>query len=914
MRSKTKLGRILLSGASFAALGALSPAFAQDAPADDGVSDEIVVTATGRTAAIQDVPIAVTALSGDQMEASGVEDLRDITQLAPSFSMDTGQSLASTTARVRGIGTGGDNVGFEAAVGIFIDGVYRARAGAALSDLPELERVEVLRGPQGTLFGRNTSAGALSVITASPDFEPGMMVEADGGLDDLGGGALRAMVNMPLGDNVAIRVDGAVRDRDGYVTDVISGDDINDVSRSTARAQLLLDISPEASLRVIVDASESNEVCCGITPLVYGSTNAAVAGISGAVIGNTGSPAINVEDRLMSVTPALPGLPLGTTFLPFPSGGGGFGVTGLRSFPIQPGGPARNYGDSSEDQGISAQLDWDLGGIAMTSITAYRDWEQNRNQDIDFHSADIAYRYGDVVGAKNFTQELRFNGEFGRVNWLAGVFYSDEETSNLSNIQVGAHATAYVNLNAIGATADVDPGPGVVPAFAFAPNGCELYDSTAGDVDGVSDPIPSLFYCASGANAALAGAYLAGNTNGQGQQGDQWQTNTTSISAFTHNEVSLSDRLTWTIGARFTSEEKDIRADLFSTSSSCDALQALEFASGPAIPGPGGIVAALQVSSLNPLMNLACNPAVNPISNGTWEGDSSEQEWSGTTSLAYDLSEDAMIYAGFSRGYKAGGFNMDRQGFAVTPALIDPTQLNIDQTRFDPEFTDAYELGLKTTILGGTTTFNVSGFYQQIHDYQLNAYNGFNFITQNVAELISQGVELEVTSRPMDGLFLTGGVTYNDVYYDSDASFNPLTLAANCPGGTPCSADPNSIVSGDPLSFAPEWSVTGGVSYTVPVGSALQAVFYLDGRWVSEHRTQTLGRDPLGRTDNDAFALYNGRITLGAPDDHWAVEFWGQNLLDETYYVGSFSPPLQNSYVVFPNTPATYGVTVRLQY
>lgn len=902
MSKKLNWGRFLLSGASLAAMGA-TPALAQDGE----ISDEIVVTATGRTAALQDVPVAVTAISADQMEASGVEDLRDLTQLAPSFAMTTGQSLASTTARIRGIGTGGDNVGFESAVGIFIDGVYRTRAGAALSDLPELERVEVLRGPQGTLFGRNTSSGALSVVTVSPESVPGMSVETELGLDDLEGSAARAMVNMPVSDTLAIRVDGSIRARDGHITDIISGDDINTVNRWTARGQALLDLSPDASLRVIIDGSESSEVCCGITPLVYGTTQAAVSGISGAIIGNTGSPAINVDDRLMSVTPALPGLPAGVTLLPFPSFGGGVGITALPSFPAQAGASARNYGDDSQDFGVSAQLDWDIGSLRLTSITAYRDWEQTRNQDIDFHSVDLAHRYGDEVGARNFTQEIRLNGEVGRVNWLAGVFYSDERTTNYSNIQTGAHANLFVNLVTIGGTAGV--------FGALAPLGCELYDSTSGDIDGLTDPIPSLFYCATG-GLALGGVYLAGNTNGQGQQGDAWQTDTDSISAFTHNEIALSDQLTLTLGARYTHEEKDVTATLSSTANSCDSLRLVEIVSDPVVPGPGiGIVSALQINTaLNPLMNLACNPALNPVSNGAWAGSQAENEWSGTASLAYNVNDDVMIYGGYSRGYKAGGFNMDRQGFSVTPALTSPASLSIYQTQFQPEFTDAFEIGVKSTVFGGTTTLNVAGFYQEIHDYQLNAYNGFNFITRNVPELISQGVELEMNARPMDGLTLSGGVTWNDVYYDSSIAFNPLTLAANCPTPTPCSADPNSVVSGNPLTFAPEWSVTGAVSYAVPVGGSMEAVLYFDGRWVSDYRTQTLGRDPLGRTDNDAFALFNGRISVRPQDERWSVEFWGRNLTDENYFVGAFSPPLQNSYVVFPNVPATYGVTMRLQY
>jgi len=239
-------------------MGAFSPAMAQD----EDVTEEVVVTATGRTAALQDVPVAVTAVTGDQIEATGADDLRDLTQVAPSFSMGTGQSSATgTTARVRGIGTGSDNPGFESAVGIFIDGVYRARAGAAMADLPELERVEILRGPQGTLFGRNTSAGAISVITAGPDFAPGMSLEGTFGVDDLEEVGTRAMVNMPLSDTFAVRVDGSVRARDGYITDLISGEDINNRDRFTARGQALWDISPNASLRIIVDGAGTNEVC-----------------------------------------------------------------------------------------------------------------------------------------------------------------------------------------------------------------------------------------------------------------------------------------------------------------------------------------------------------------------------------------------------------------------------------------------------------------------------------------------------------------------------------------------------------------------------------------------------------------------------------------------------------------------------
>ncbi len=868
MSSKSKIGWFLLSGASLAAMGALSPAMAQD-----DVSEEIVVTATGRAAAIQDVPLAVTAVGGETLENTGARDLRDVTQVAPSLVMGTGQSNSSgTTAYIRGIGTGSDNPGFEAAVGIFVDGVYRARAGAALADLPDLERVEILRGPQGTLYGRNTSAGAISVITAGPDYEPGMYLEGTYGLDDLEETGARGGVNIPVSDTLAFRFDGTIRARDGYITDVITGDDVNTRDRWTARAQGVWDITSDASLRVIVDGSETDEVCCGITPLQYGSTQAVVS----LLTGGAGTIPIDPEARQMTIT------------------------------------PGRGYGEQTDEWGISGQLDWDLGGINLTSITAYRDWSAVRDQDIDFNVIDVAYRDGLEVGFKNFTQELRLQGEWNRVNWLLGVFYGDEQLDTTDRIRLGTTANLYTNTATIGNTDPFVPGAGT---------GCELFDFVPGAT------FPSVFQCVAGAIGVPAlqlavngvnGGYLNPAAAGQGQQDDNWQIDTQSLALFTHNEISITDDLVLTVGVRYNQETKDLTADLFATNTTCDSLRAMELGTDGII-GAQGIVYATQTidpdgagplgaGALSPLMNLACNPAVNNISNGLWTGDSEENEFSGTVSLAYHLTDDVLLYGGYSRGYKAGGFNVDRSGFQVSPAttsvgscaVVSVTgRVCVDDLRFEPEFTDAFELGMKSTIFGGTTTVNIAAFYQQIHDYQLNAFNGFNFITRNIPEAISQGAEIEISARPTDNLTLTGGVVYTDAYYDSTVVFNPFD-----PG-------PNTVVAGTPFSFSSEWTVNGGINYETPITNNLRANFYLDGRWNNGYRVQTLARNPA--SDNDAFAIFNGRISIAPESDHWSLEFWGRNLTDEFYHVGAFQPTLQNSTVIYPNEPATYGVTLRLR-
>ncbi|MEQ1819319.1 MAG: TonB-dependent receptor, partial [Terricaulis sp.] len=804
-----------------------------------------------------------------------------VTQVAPSLQMGTGQSNSSgTIARIRGIGTGSDNPGFEGAVGIFIDGVYRARAGAALADLPELERVEILRGPQGTLFGRNTSAGAISVVSAGPRFEPGMYIQGDYGLDDLEEVGLEAGVNAPITDSLALRFDGVLRDRGGYITDTTTGDEINSSSRWSARGQALWDISPDASLRLILDAAESDSVCCGAVYVSYGTTTAIISALTGGggatPSANGGVPPIAPEDRLMSVT------------------------------------SGRGYGETTEEIGFSGQLDWDLGGVNLTSITAVRDWKAVRDQDIDFTRADIAYRDGLEVGIENFTQEIRLQGEAGRLNWLVGVFYADESIDQTDTIRQGAQASQFANAAVSGLCS---AAPGTVELFNICGGGTPsifvgVLNNPLGPFVGTMTPaqLTAANTAIATANGGGLGSGLVLAPSGSGQQADVWNVQTQSLSLFTHNEISLSDNLILTLGARYSDESKDLDANLNAVNPTCASLQQMELVTtgllgnNAAAPGfPLGIVRFIEgTSSGATAMALACNPAVNPIANGVWTGSRDEEEFSGTASLAYHLNDDVMIYGGYSRGYKAGGFNIDRSGFSIRPSTTSSAALNVGQLAFEPEFTDSYEAGLKTTIFGGSTTFNVTGFYQQIHDYQSNNFNGFNFITRNVPEVISQGFELEMASNPFEGLNLNAGVTYTDAYYDSTVVFNSLDPA------------PNTITAGEPLSFAPEWVVTGAIAYRVPISANLGALFYLDGRWNSEYRTQTLNR--TANTDQEAFAVFNGRIGIGPQNERWSLELFGQNLTDEFYFVGAFAPPLQNSRVVFPNEPRTYGVSLRLQY
>src|SRR5688572_3877305 len=215
----------LLALAVFAALSPLAQA--QDTPAtpttttgesaDDTPKtlDAIVVTAQKREESLQDVPIVVTALSRETLEDNGIRDVKDLQMLVPGLTVTSTQSEALTTARIRGIGTVGDNAGLESSVGVVIDGVYRPRNGVGFGDLGELERIEVLKGPQGTLFGKNTSAGVINVITRRPSFET--TADAELAVGNYGAIGVSAAFNTPLHENAAFRVYGAKRTRDGFI-------------------------------------------------------------------------------------------------------------------------------------------------------------------------------------------------------------------------------------------------------------------------------------------------------------------------------------------------------------------------------------------------------------------------------------------------------------------------------------------------------------------------------------------------------------------------------------------------------------------------------------------------------------------------------------------------------------------------
>jgi outer membrane receptor protein involved in Fe transport len=272
-----------LAAASSLAIGSAAGAqvFDQVGGGDRRTVDVITVTAQQREQNSQDVPISIGAYDTAALTAAGIQDIKDLIAIAPGLMVTSTQAETITTARIRGIGTVGDNFGLESSVGVYIDGVFRSRNGVGFGDLGELDRIEVLRGPQGTLFGKNTSAGVLNIVTAAPEFEYGGSLQAE--LGDYGYQRYSGHITGALLEDVlAFRLFAADGKRDGFTSLVLDEGGLFDVrdsetqDYSTVRGQLLWTPSASVEGRIIADYSERAEFCCSAVSYDYTATAAAL--------------------------------------------------------------------------------------------------------------------------------------------------------------------------------------------------------------------------------------------------------------------------------------------------------------------------------------------------------------------------------------------------------------------------------------------------------------------------------------------------------------------------------------------------------------------------------------------------------------------------------------------------------------
>ena len=923
----------------------------EDAQSDGAyglVLEEIIVTATRRERSIMEVPLAVSAYGAEQLELSGVTDIRELMRIAPSLTLNTGQGeTVGATARIRGIGTNSDNPGFEPAVGLYVDGVYRNRAGVGYNELGAIERVEILRGPQGTLFGRNASAGVVSIITAGPDTEPSGYGDISVGSYD----STRIEAGASGGDaasGISLRIDSVWHKRDGFLEDPNFDRTFNDRDRLFVRGQLMYEPNPDTTIRLIADYTSRDEQCCAAVGLVRGPTAAIIQGIS---IAQTRNPGI-----------------VGIAFDPYD-----------RKATVSAG---SGYYQGMDETGVSVEINTTTGLGRVTSITAIRDWQTERGMDIDFSVVDVGERpHGEsATGFETFTQEIRLNGEAGPVDWLVGAFYADESLDYTDVLEFGVGYSPYAN--AIGGATAAGVGGALAPlgagVAALEGGARQLALGAAGFAAGLAPFLPPGFAVPQ-LTAALpsfpafpfhpwAGyeRYSGGAFYGNGSR-DDFEQNSESWALFTHNSIAMANDFELTVGLRYTSESKSIDADLKSSDQVCQPfagqvlgyLQSMQaylgglqaYAGGVnqyvqqldgfvqqatrAIPNPvlqaqitqgaaqvkagaqAAVAGAAQTAqggqaaltdpnlagAIGTMTAFACIPFVDPSLDGRYSGSQDENEISGTVRLSRQVG-DYLVYGGYARGYKAGGFNMDRTGL-ISPILTLLTTgtanvPGVHEWAFQPETVDAFDLGAKFEFENRRAMMDVNLFYEKFDGFQLTTFTGLAFEALNIPEVTSQGIEIEARGVVIGGVEIFGGVTYADVKYGEGPEYG--------------------VRSGQRMTHAPEWTGVAGATMRFPIG-ALEGAFHVDARYTSEHNT---GSDLDIEKQQEAFTVVNARLMLTRPGSpRWTVDLWARNLLDEEYFITAFDAPLQGSgtgpgstqtFNAFLGSPREYGVSVRYEF
>ena len=876
--------------------------------------DVITVTAQKREQTLQETPVSVAVVTDAQIEQSQIRDAADLQTLVPSLRVAEFASSTNTEFALRGIGTSSFNPGLEPSVGVFIDGVYRPRSGSAINDLLSVERVEVIRGPQSTLFGRNTPAGVVSIITQEPEYEYGYTGEVTVG--NYGQRLLRGTVTGPLSDTVAFRLDGTWHVNDGYI-DAVDGRDINNRDRTNFRGQLLFNPNDNMELRIIADYGQIDENCCAAPFAFYDPIDAA------ALVG------------------------LGGTQVPAdPNGGDRIAVDG-------------DVATDLTTSGISGQLDYEFDGFTFTSITAFRRYEEDQIFDADFSDLDLVSLRNIQNEYDSFTQEFRLTSTGDNsIDWMVGAFWYDNDLSYTNTTPYGADARAFFDAASAPAVADLVSSFGL-PAGTGGVSLLEFF-LNMNQAAGVGTFVP----LASG-QAALPTTPAEGFVSTQhGLQLEQYQYDTQAWSAFGQLDFHLSDNFTVTVGGRYSDESKDMETfidqpDPLSAFSFVDIAQDLRLVTpGTCDPGLfpviGGDACAYLVPSilfgqaqaeaiagdptlLNTLIALgispttpltpgqASNPALNPLLGFTafqnfppvnasnFPTSRTDNNFSGSIILSYDVSDTFNVYASYSTGFKPGGFNVSTNA-AFTGVF-----------EFEEETARSWEVGAKG-VLGGSFQYAIAYFNQEIEDFQTNNFVGNGFALENAGSIEVSGIEFEGAWAPTDGLVFTGGFTWllddqygEYTYAPCPDDFDPTdAFFANCVPGNERTNNAgvtalfNNFDGVDRGGSEFVGAITG--TYTFPVGDTMEMFLRGEATHISEF-LHTTSQDPRPFARQEGFTLFNASVGIGAEDGGWGLQLWGRNLGDEDYTKGGFPSVgyLGTSYNAYPGDPMTYGITLRLR-
>lgn len=727
------------------------PVQAQTAQRNGLALEEVIVTARKREQSLQDVSLAVTALPDSLLRDSLIGSSEELSNLVPSLNLNKGGNARSTSFSIRGIGTTSFSSGIESSVSTLLDGVVMGQSGMAFAQLVDIQRVEVLRGPQGTLFGKNASGGLVHFITRDPSEEFEAEVQLFATEDEEYRSSFT--VSNSLSDSLAFRLTGFLNKDEGWIENVFNGDTVNGSDEWGLRGKLLWNPTDVLQLKWTSDASERDSHCC-----------TAVFRDLDPFPQNPPNNQARVGGLLELMEPVVPG---------------------------HENNRANLDGDLTNDtkaSGHSLEINWDIGEHTLTSITAYRDWEQNARGDNDFLPTEIlGFRQGGLSEQEQFSQELRLSSSADQfISYVVGLYYLDQTVDRRFD-----RSFDLTGSNRIEAVADFT--------------------------------VDSLNYA-----------------------------------VFGEATIKLSDRWRIIAGVRWTYDELEFDFERVGAT-------------------------------------LGANP--EPF----FSRDTDEDDVSGKLVLEWDATESALLYASYVQGYKGPAFNV---GFGSRPDNTDPV---------DPEVSDAYEIGFKSSWFDNRLVLNIAAFYTEYTDFQASSSqflpvldeNGnsvdenmdgrddgvFSFILSNVGEVETRGVEIDFTARPMENLTLFGGLAYIKAeikeFKGGPCSFGQSFRGVGYQGQASCGLSPAvQDLGGGDLPESPDWRFTLAANYLIPLAD-LPFDLAVKGNYRYQDEIQFLIEQDEYTTE-DSYGILDLSLVLEDKSEHYTLTAFVKNVTDE-WYVSSIA-------------------------
>ncbi len=833
--------------------------------------EEIIVTATRRESSAQDVSIPVTAVSGEALERTFAQDLRDLTAAAPNVQLEpVGIFQNASSFFIRGQGTGDIESASDSKVTVFVDDVVQARVSTALADFVDISLVEILRGPQGTLFGRNTIAGAVQVRHNAPEMDAwGASVSAQVG--DFGRQDVKLIGNMPINDMMAARLAVKSTKSDGYWRNSFVDKDRGASERITVLPSLR--IQPNEGLDIVLrgEYNKTRDDTYMNQSHHYCRNNPRNLFLGGPVDNDlviTTQTLFNLIVRGQNPILAADNAARSCA-KPFGKGSVDDEYTAINT-------EDRGQGANLEMWGLTAQVTQDIGDIgSLTYVGNYRGVDEDIIFTIDAAPHDL-FAGRRIQDHYQMSHEVRFASDFSeKFDFVAGAYYFEQEYT-MKQSSFGLLFAPNVIL-----------GPAIGLPF--------------------NDPVSR---------------GVAGFSN---QKNDAW-------AVFTQANWHPIEDLTLTVGGRYTSETKDF---LHCPVGSGDPTQSVKRKTKACLnvpayradltrpPLPGTPTPLFQLAPLigrdgSGGVSGGCRPVVDPTTGTQIRCNNrlgAKKTWTDFTPMAgvsYQLSDDAMAYFTFTKGFTAGGFN----GRGGSVSTIGP---------FDPEKATNFELGFKSEWFERRLRANATAFSTKVKDFQTAFIRpapgggGQETIQSNLGALKTKGVELELSAVPTEGLtawfntsFLKtqrdGFCTDPDGPSGTDPN-NPPTQGGPFSQGLPiCDTPqrindavgnfvgwlvPNDLNDLNPTGRSPKWTYSAGLAYELPwrdFGS-----FTISGDWLHSGKQTIAGSrvtelDGVVQFNGDVIShfrsasdVFNASVIWRSPETRYEGSFFVKNLTNESY-------------------------------